>query len=315
MNIAIVLPFYNESRGALIFLNKLNEELKLTRFNNSPIIIVNDGSTDDTLECIEQSILDNPNVSVVNFYTNYGHEVAVRVGISKALELKNVLGIAVMDTDFQDPIKVLIELLEIFESKQIATFGRSVERDETVTKKLFAKLYYFVQGYVYGNRNFAQVRNFFVIPREIAIALVSGQSEYQSVRSNLIELVKNKAEFHPFAREKREYGASKYPFKKSLALAIDGILGQPKKINLWIGRSAISNLLFSFLLGIYILWARWHSPETQNTGLPLALLLIAFLLFVLSLGFWLVISLVLRIFQYVRNLPAWVELQKREMNE
>jgi polyisoprenyl-phosphate glycosyltransferase len=315
VTIAIVLPFYNESDGAAIFLNELKQALTNTRFKDSPLIIVNDGSIDDTLDRIQESIFDYQNARIINFYTNYGHEVAVRAGISKALEIPNVSGIAVMDTDFQDPIEVLIELLEIFSASQVATFGRSIERVDSVQKKLLAKLYYFIQGYMYGNQSFAQVRNFFVIPRDIASALVDGQAEYQSVRSNLIELVRRNALFHPFSRGKREYGNSKYPLRASFGLAINGILGQPRKINHWIGRSAISNLVFSLFLGIYIIWARWHSPETQNTGLPFALLLLTFLLFVLSLGFWILISLVIRIFQYSRSLPSYVIVEKREMCE
>ena len=306
MTVAIVLPFYNEEEGATQFLESLTKSLAETKFAKSPIVIVDDGSTDNTFNEIKNYVTNLEGITLIKFYTNYGHETAVRVGISKALELPNIIGVAVMDSDFQDPIATLIELLYIFDSSKLAVFGRSKERIDSFQKKLLAKIYYMIQGYLYGNTNFAQVRNFFVIPTEIARSLVTGKTEYQSVRSNLIELVKTNARFHDFSRESRGYGQSKYPLGASLALAINGFLAHPKKINLWIARSAMLNLSFSIFLGSYILWARALYPATQNTGLPFALLLLTLILFLISMGFWLVIALTLRIFNYVRGLPAYV---------
>lgn len=316
MQIAFVLPFYNESKSSYDFLNSLQDEIsKLAESASIKLVAVNDGSTDDTLQNLilfqSSSLLD---MTILDFQQNYGHERAVKAGIDFLINSSTADGILLMDTDFQDPPEVAILLVQRFIKTQKAIFAKSTERADTLSKKLFANLYYFIQSYFMGSKNFKQVRNFFIIPRTIAEGLSVTVQQMQSNRVNTALLTGKNAEFIHFSRGSRKFGSTHYKFRDSLSLAYDGLLSQPRKISRFANVLLALSILFTLLLSSYLVIFRLVSPGAVVPGVALIILAMSFFATIQITYLNLILSFSIRNYTFSRNLPGYVIRKIYEKN-
>ncbi len=307
MKVALLLPFYNEQEVIPEFIRVLKENLSLTN-DEFDLVAIDDGSLDASLSKLRDLLPKDEQFHshLLVLHQNYGHEKALRAGLEYVVNELEYDCIAVMDTDLQDPPSVLVSMLDIYRLQQLPVFGRSIERQDKLSKKFLAKIYYWIQKIVIDSKNFSQVRNFFVISPVISRALNSGASHFQSTRINLFEVTGKNSEFFEFQRDSRHAGSTHYSLNDSVQLAIDGLFSQPKKFLGFLGRIIAISIFCSIGLVIYIVYFRLFSGSKTAPGLPLVLLTSSLFFTFTCFLFYFTLSLITRVYSFSRNLPSYI---------
>lgn len=244
--ISIVVPMYYEELVAQECYNRLKEVMDLNKINYE-FIFVNDGSKDKTLEILSNISKSDERAKVVSFSRNFGHQNAVTAGVFHA----NGDAIVIIDADLQDPPEVISEMIQKWkEGFQVVYAKRKQRKGETWFKLLTAKYFYkFLQSMseVEIPRDTGDFR---LIDRKVAEVFKNMPERNRFIRG-MISWVGFKQYALEYERQERFAGETKYPLKKMIKFASDGIIAfsaKPLKIISIIG---IFSIIFSFLLLIY----------------------------------------------------------------
>ena len=111
--VSIVIPCFNESEGLIHFYNELVKHLPKTYIYE--IILVNDGSSDNTLDIIKQILSDQPNLRFISFSRNFGHQYALKAGFDLCTGDCAIC----LDADLQHPPELIPDLLRSFTFVQL----------------------------------------------------------------------------------------------------------------------------------------------------------------------------------------------------
>ncbi|MEF9879575.1 MAG: glycosyltransferase family 2 protein, partial [Clostridia bacterium] len=221
----VVIPCYNEeevlpetSRRLVEKMNSLMERGMIDR--GSRVLFVNDGSKDRTWAMISELHEKNPLFEGVNLSRNRGHQNALLAGLMTAKDRCD-LSIS-MDADLQDDMDAMDRFIEQFEQGCDVVYGVRNKRDtDTAFKRGTALLFYrLMKGLgVDITFNHADYR----LMSNRALAALSSFGEVNLFLRGLAPLVGFQSGVVTYDRSERFAGESKYPFKKMLAFAIDGI--------------------------------------------------------------------------------------------
>lgn len=222
----VVVPCYNEEEvlreTASRLAAKLRELAEAGRIAaNSRVLFVNDGSKDRTWEIIAELHQEHPGLfSGLKLSRNRGHQNALLAGLMEAAKHADV--IVSMDADLQDDINAMDRMLEAYEAGAEVVYGvRSARKTDTAFKRVTAEgFYHFMQlmgvDIVYNHADYR------LLSRRAAEAL--GQfSEVNLFLRGIVPLVGFQSAQVPYERGERFAGESKYPLKKMIAFAMDGI--------------------------------------------------------------------------------------------
>ena len=237
----MVVPFYNEE----LVLDETSERLKAKYEQlisndiispKSRIVYVNDGSKDKTWEKIKEKHAENSMFSGINLTRNRGHQNALLAGL---LTVRNVADCVIsMDADLQDDINAIDEMLEKFENDGCdVVYGvRDNRETDTVFKRRTAGAFYkLMQGL--GSQSVPNHADFRLMSRRALEGLAQFPEQNLFLRG-MVPLVGYKSEIVYYKRGERFAGESKYPLKKMISFAIDGITSTsaaPMRLIFWIG--------------------------------------------------------------------------------
>ncbi|PXV87258.1 glycosyltransferase involved in cell wall biosynthesis [Lachnotalea glycerini] len=221
----LVIPCYNEQEVLYETTKRLTEKMnslisQQLISEESKILYVNDGSKDSTWKIIEELHENNSLIQGVNLARNRGHQNALLAGLMTAKEYADM--VISMDADLQDDINVVDEFVKkYYEGNDIVYGVRSARKKDTFFKKFTAQGFYKLMllmgvDLVYNHadyrlmskRSLDNLKDF----REVNLFLrgIVPQIGYQSA---IVE----------YERNERFAGESKYPLKKMLSFAMDGI--------------------------------------------------------------------------------------------
>ena len=221
----VVIPCYNEEEVIEKTCDVLSDKLKKLINDkkidkNSKIMFVNDGSKDKTWEIIERLHKDNKIVSGVNLSRNRGHQNALLAGLMVS---KNYADITIsMDADLQDDINVIDKMIEENEKGFDIVYGvRSARKKDSFFKKHTAQFFYklmrwFGVDIVY---NHADCR----LMNKRSLEALEDFKETNLFLRGIVPLIGFKSSIAYYERGERFAGESKYPLKKMLSFAVDGI--------------------------------------------------------------------------------------------
>ena len=237
----MVVPFYNEE----LVLDETSERLKAKYEQlisndiispKSRIVYVNDGSKDKTWEKIKEKHAENSMFSGINLTRNRGHQNALLAGL---LTVRNLADCVIsMDADLQDDINAIDEMLEKFENDGcVVVYGvRDNRETDTVFKRRTAGAFYkLMQGL--GSQSVPNHADFRLMSRRALEGLAQFPEQNLFLRG-MVPLVGYKSEIVYYKRGERFAGESKYPLKKMISFAIDGITSTsaaPMRLIFWIG--------------------------------------------------------------------------------
>ena len=237
----MVVPCYNEE----LVLDETSERLKAKYeqliSNNiispkSRVVYVNDGSKDKTWEKIQEKHNENPMFSGINLSRNRGHQNALLAGLMTVRNLADC--VISMDADLQDDINAIDEMLEKFENENCdIVYGVRDNRDtDTVFKRRTAGAFYkLMQGL--GSQSVPNHADFRLMSRRALDGLAQFPEQNLFLRG-MVPLVGYKSDIVYYKLGERFAGESKYPLKKMISFALDGITSTsaaPMRLIFWIG--------------------------------------------------------------------------------
>ena len=272
----LVIPCYNEEEVLPITTKKLTEKLdkmikdKLVS-KESRIMYVNDGSKDKTWELIGQFNKTNKYVTGVNLSRNRGHQNALLAGLMTAKEYADI--VVSMDADLQDDIDVVDKMVIEYNNGCDIVYGvRSARKTDTWFKKTTAEWFYKFMALlgveiVYNHADYR-------LMSKRALNELENFKEVNLFLRGIIPLLGFKTAKVEYERKERFAGVSKYPLKKMLNFALDGILSfSIKPIRIITSAGFIVSFL-SFLFLIYVIIG--HFVSDNVTGWTTIVALICF---------------------------------------
>lgn len=221
----LVVPCYNEEEvlpiTAPIFTEKLQSLIKQEKISSSSkVLFVNDGSRDKTWEIISSLSEENSLIEGISLSRNRGHQNALLAGLMEAKE-KSEITISI-DCDGQDDINAVDKMVEEYLSGADVVYGvRSSRKKDSFFKRTTAQGFY-----KFMNRMGAEVVYNHADYRLLSKRVLEGLGEFNEVNlflRGMIPLVGFKSTSVYYERTERMAGKSKYPLKKMLSLAFDGI--------------------------------------------------------------------------------------------
>jgi glycosyltransferase involved in cell wall biosynthesis len=216
--LSLVLPIYNEEevipelhRQLQAFLGKLALPAE--------VVLVNDGSRDRSMEMLREIAAGEPRYRVVSFARNFGHQRAITAGVDFA----RGQAVVVMDADLQDPPEVVLEMVEKWRAGFDVVYGRRRKRaGETWFKLVTARAFYRLFAAMIPIQVPLDTGDFRLMSRRVVLVLRSLQETHRFVRG-MVAWVGFKQTEVLYDRPGRFAGDTKYPIRKMMGFAIDGI--------------------------------------------------------------------------------------------
>lgn len=296
--ISIVVPILNESENIEPLAQAISNELGQEVFE---IIFVDDGSTDDTAKKIRQMHQRNPQIKLISFSRNFGHQHALTAGIDFALGD----AIITMDGDFQHPPSILPKMIHKWrEGYQIVHTSRKENAEAGFLKNLSSFMYYAIFRRLTGLKEIHNAADFRLLDKTAAQALRDCKEKTKFLRGLTFWLGFNSC-FIEFSAPERKFGKTKFNLKRMFRLAADGILSfsaLPLYISLWAG---LFSFLFGVGFGIYAVWVKFVSQQSVQGWTSLVIVVSLFGgMQMLLMGFQ---GLYLgKIFEEVKNRPYYL---------
>jgi dolichol-phosphate mannosyltransferase len=238
--LSLVLPVYNEEalipeldRRLRAFLAEVKDVGEAWE-----VVFVNDGSTDTSLDQLKALAAREPRYRIISFSRNFGHQSAITAGIDRA----EGDAVVVMDADLQDPPEVVSTMLERWRGGYDVVYGvREKRLGETWFKRATAAVFYrLLRALLGGVKIPADAGDFRLMSRAVVLTLRALREHNRFVRG-MVAWVGFKQAAVTYPRPARFAGETKYPFRKMLRFAIDGITSfssVPLRIATWLGIAA-----------------------------------------------------------------------------
>lgn len=300
--ISVIVPMYCEEKMVDQCYTKLTQTLQEINNYEYEMIYVDDGSTDKTLEkLIELSNQDN-RVKIVSFSRNFGHQAAVTAG------LKYITGdaIVIIDSDLQDPPEAIPEMLKLWEAGNEVIYGKRKKRKgESVFKLLTAKLFYCTLNALSETEIPKDTGDFRLVDRKV-VDTINLLPEHNKFLRGLFSWVGYKQVSYEYERKERFAGKTKYPFRKMMKLAGDGILSFSTKPLKLVGILGIISLVISFCILIYAMLSFVFKWNHLTPGWTSLMITVTFFAGVQLLSIWIMSEYIARIYDESRDRPQYI---------
>lgn len=265
----IVVPCYNEeemlpitAQALLRKLDSLKEQGRVS--SKSRIMFIDDGSKDKTWEIIERLSKAAPEFVGIKLSRNRGHQNALLAGLMTAKDRCDIT--ISMDADLQDDVGAVDKFLDEYEKGAQIVYGvRSSREKDTAFKRNTARMYYRTLEHL-GVEITYDHADYRLMSREA----LEGLSQFEEVNlflRGLVPMVGYKNATVKYVRNEREKGESKYPLKKMLAFAIEGITSLSIKPIRFITFLGIFVFLVSIILLIrfFVIWCMGKAVAGWST--------------------------------------------------
>lgn len=239
--LSFVIPIYNEEpiipeldRRLREFFGQVGPEIG----ESWEVVFVNDGSKDRSAEMLQGLAAAERRYKVVSFARNFGHQIAITAGVDRA----EGQAVVVMDADLQDPPEVVKAMIARWrEGYDVVYAVREKRHGETIFKKLTAAAFYRLLRAMLGGLQIpVDTGDFRLMSRQVVLTLRTLREQHRFVRG-MVTWVGFKQIAVKYERPARFAGETKYPFRKMLRFAIDGITSfsiVPLRVATYLGMAA-----------------------------------------------------------------------------
>lgn len=247
--VVVLSPFFNEQETISDFIIEISRVIeKLKDKYDFEILLVNDGSEDNTMHEIKNCNF-GINAAVINLKKNYGHQIALRTGLST---INNSDYAIVLDSDLQDPPEYIHQILADLESGNEIVLTHRFQRDDQIIKKVTAFIYYRLLRIFTRERFVLDSGDYWGISLDALKKLLNYQKNKMIFfRGQLIKLGVSYS-IVEIKRSKRFKGDSKYGFKKMLGLALSGFFCTSEFMDKAFKKKILNSFL-AFLLISYLI--------------------------------------------------------------
>ena len=232
--LSVVVPCRNEEEVVHATHRRLAAVLEGAPGLAFEIVYVDDGSRDSTLGALRELQRADPRIRIVALSRNFGQEAAIAAGVEHAAGD----ALAIIDADLQDPPELLLDMLERWRGGADAVYGVRTHREgETVFKRWAARAFYRAINRLSDVAIPLDTGYFRLMDRKVADALLAMPERDRFMRG-MMAWTGFRQEPLPFRRAPRAGGATKYPLRALVRLALDGILSfslAPLRLAIWMG--------------------------------------------------------------------------------
>lgn len=219
--ITLIVPCYNEEASLPIFYDAVCEVAASVPQYEMKLLLVNDGSKDQTLSIMRSLAAKDERVQYISFSRNFGKEAAMYAGFC------NAKGdyVAVMDADMQDPPSLLPEMIKILETGEYDSVAtRRVTREgEPPIRSFFARMFYKIINKISDADIVDGARDFRLMKREMVDAIVA-MCEYNRFSKGIFGWIGFRTKWLPYKNVERVAGETKWNFWGLFKYSIDGIV-------------------------------------------------------------------------------------------
>lgn len=251
MELSIVIPLFNEADGVEELLSRTVGALIQTH-KEYEIIVVDDGSTDQTLPLLLGLREKNPLIKVLQLSRSFGHQAAYTAGMHQAKGEFIVL----MDGDLQDPPELIVDMYDKISGQDLdVVYGKRINSPQLSRRHILARFFHKLFKRLSGFPDMDNVGNFSIMNRRALEAILSFRENVRYL-PGLRRLIGFQQEFIEYERSPRFSGKSKMRISQLLSLSSDAIFSfskVPIKICLYMG---IIGVIVFFLAGVYTLIAK-----------------------------------------------------------
>lgn len=300
--VSVVIPMYYEEEVANECYKKMTEVLSNIKGYEYEIICVNDGSKDKTLEILEKIALKDRHVKIISFARNFGHQCAVTAG------LKYVTGdaIVIIDADLQDPPELIPEMLKLWEEGNEVVYGKRKTRDGESAFKLFtAKMFYKTLNALSDVDIPKDTGDFRLVDKKV-VDVMNSLPEHNKFLRGLWGWIGFKQVPYEYERKERFAGKTKYPLKKMLKLASDGIIGFSNKPLKMVGGLGAISIFLSFIILVYSILSYVFKWNNLISGWASIMVAITFFAGVQLLSIWVISEYIGRIYDETKQRPQYI---------
>ena len=215
---SIIAPIFNESGNIQELYRRIREVLDSTG-ESWEIILIDDGSTDDSADLIRRFATQDARVKPVIFARNFGHQIAVTAG----LDYSQGKAVVIIDSDLQDPPEVILDLISKWKEGYQVVYAVRAEREGESWFKLFtASLFYRLISSITEVKIPLDAGDFRLLDRKVVNVLNQMRERHRFLRG-LSTWVGFRQTGVPYRRVARQVGETKYPFRKMFRLAINAV--------------------------------------------------------------------------------------------
>lgn len=300
--VSLVIPMYYEEEVAQQCYKRVKEVLVNLENYQHEIILINDGSKDKTLEIIENIADEDKAVKVISFSRNFGHQAAVTAG------LKAVTGdaIVIIDADLQDPPELIPEMLKLWEEGNEVIYGkRKTRKGESAFKLMTAKMFYKTLNALSDVDIPKDTGDFRLVDRKV-VDTINSLPEHNKFLRGLFSWIGYKQYEYEYERQERFAGKTKYPLKKMLKLAQDGIFSFSTKPIKLVGGLGILSIFISFIILIYALISYVFKLNELSSGWTSIMVAVTFFAGVQLLSLWIISEYIGRIYDEAKGRPQYI---------
>ncbi|MFD1957187.1 glycosyltransferase family 2 protein [Paenibacillus thailandensis] len=246
---SIIVPMYNEEE---VIAHTCERLLQVMDGQGEPyeLIFINDGSRDRSADIIREIGSADPRVKLIDFSRNFGHQLAITAGMDYA----SGDAIIIIDADLQDPPEVMLAMIAKWKEGYDVVYGKRLQRKgETWFKKTTASLFYRLLRSMTNVDIPVDTGDFRLIDRKVNDVLRTLKEKNRFVRG-LVSWVGFRQTSVEYVREERFAGETKYPLRKMIHFAADGITSfsyKPLRMAAYIG-FGLSALSFVYLVVVVI---------------------------------------------------------------
>ncbi|MFW5719729.1 MAG: glycosyltransferase family 2 protein [Candidatus Dojkabacteria bacterium] len=301
--ISLVLPVFNEEETLDVLYESLQvllDQISRRRYRVE-VLFINDGSSDRSMEKLIGYHHHDKRVKLVSFSRNFGQQMAVTAG----LDIAQGDAVIIMDSDMQDPPEVSLKLIEKWEEGYDVVYAQRKTRKDSPFKKITSHFFYRVLDKLADIRIPKDTGDFRLMDKKVVHALRKFREHNRFMRG-LVSYVGFKQTAILFERHERYAGVTKYPLKKMVKLAIDGITGFSTIPLRVITHFGFFVSLLSFLGIVYALLLRVFFPDITVSGWTMLIISVLFIGGVQMVMLGILGSYIGRIYTEIRHRPLYI---------
>lgn len=309
--LSIVAPIYNEEGNIQTLYSRIEEVMSQTGISWE-LICVNDGSSDDSEILLDELFKAHPErVRVIHFSRNFGHQIAVTAGMEHARGAAVVL----IDADLQDPPEMIPEMIAEWRQGADVVYAVRAEREgESWLKLALASVFYRVINRITHVRIPLDTGDFRLMDRRVVNAVDSMTEQHRFIRG-MVSWVGFNQTGMAYKRSARHSGETKYPLRKQLRFAWDGITGFsyfPLQLATYLGFIVAVLSLLAIILVVYL---RGFTQIQFLEGQATTLIMVLFLGSVQLISLGIIGEYLGRIYNEVKDRPLYIVKDTKGVEE
>ncbi|MFQ8721287.1 glycosyltransferase [Enterocloster sp.] len=305
--ISVVVSVYNEEKALEEFYRETKQVLKGLTWDHE-LIFVNDGSGDGSLELLETLAAQDPQVKVVSFSRNFGHEAAMIAGMDHS----RGDGIVCMDADLQHPPECIPEIISRFEDGfEVISMVRTRNESAGWVKNVTSSGFYWLINHISDVHFEPNASDFFAVSRHVAQVLKDNYRERVRFLRGYVQNVGFKKTVLQYEARPRVAGESKYSIRKLFIFSVNTILcfsNMPLKLGIYAG-------IFSALLGVSVMIYTLFTRQGAPSGYATIVVLICFMFAMLFVIVGIIGEYIAILFTELKDRPIYIVERTRNLEK